>query len=941
MDAASDAARTLLDGLAVLEDSPSGRLHLELLHHLVVTSSDDLDLGDERLVQVAVRSGVPGGARLVAHLVGSARADRRSDLARRCLEEVAEAPDRARAGTLVAVTPHLASPEPAAIVVMGLTSVSARIAGLLALGREPDARQEASGELRARVLALVDGTVPAAPPWASEGAWWRALAIGAQLPGELSVEDRAEAVAALVGIQDGAWHLLLLRAHPHLASAMAWADRTGEGFLAAVGRHGAADRIGRFRGILVAMDGETRATTAARLTDHLASASGPGPTAAAPPLSIGRAPPEESTSAGRGAGWRRRLTRSLPPTSRRGAGGPPPAPDRAGIVSTGFADRDDPHAAVDPTSGLLPDTDYRFWLEVAPDAAAGSIEVEPVALPADLPARARLTVAVFAYDGELRLRRDATHGVLELTEGGAAVVVAQPGGAPVSPGERRLHFPLTTPRTRGPARLRCSIYHRGVLVQSRVVTAEVVTRPHERLVGRRQLASVVDYRLFRTLDAAPLGSLSAHRASLLLNEDGAGTHGLRFVATDGDDVITRDVSIGEGAIGDQIRMARSALRRISWGDAEEWAEGRVYRYGSQVDERTLTADLVSLASNGARFFQLLVEEVAAADPATVGPPDPYLARDRVAEVLRRPGRIQIALQRGPSHILPAALVYDHWLTDSAPIDDYRLCPGYLAALHDGVPLEQAPCFLGDCPQALVGAELTVVCPSGFWGFRHELGFPVTHGDTADVTEVIAVHGAPAVSVGVSTELTSAAAHVQALRALMVDGDGWRVAQTRQDVLAALTSDDRQVVYLYCHGGVSDNVPYVRLGEVGARPITRLDLANARLRWSTTRPLVVLNGCHTTALDPETAIDFVRFFVGAALASGVIGTEITIFEELGEIFGERFMRRFLEPGSTIGEAVRGARLDLLADGNPLGLVYIPFALAGLKLAATAGSDGVPS
>jgi hypothetical protein len=34
--------------------------------------------------------------------------------------------------------------------------------------------------------------------------------------------------------------------------------------------------------------------------------------------------------------------------------------------------------------------------------------------------------------------------------------------------------------------------------------------------------------------------------------------------------------------------------------------------------------------------------------------------------------------------------------------------------------------------------------------------------------------------------------------------------------------------------------------------------------------------------------------------------------------------------TIGESVRRARVELLERGNPLGLVYIPFAVSGLQL-----------
>ena len=49
------------------------------------------------------------------------------------------------------------------------------------------------------------------------------------------------------------------------------------------------------------------------------------------------------------------------------------------------------------------------------------------------------------------------------------------------------------------------------------------------------------------------------------------------------------------------------------------------------------------------------------------------------------------------------------------------------------------------------------------------------------------------------------------------------------------------------------------------------------------------------------------------------------------FAEECLRRFLFENQTLGEAVRGARLHLLKQGNPLGLVYIPYALPALKLA----------
>src|SRR5262249_60886449 len=103
-------------------------------------------------------------------------------------------------------------------------------------------------------------------------------------------------------------------------------------------------------------------------------------------------------------------------------------------------------------------------------------------------------------------------------------------------------------------------------------------------------------------------------------------------------------------------------------------------------------------------------------------------------------------------------------------------------------------------------------------------------------------------------------------------------------------------------------------------------------------LVSVNGGRTVAVEREVALEFVSTFVVATGAAGVVGTEVTVFEPLARAFAEECLRRFLA-GAEIGEAVRGARLALLKARNPLGLVYIPFVRAGLRLvgrpAAVAG------
>jgi hypothetical protein len=148
-------------------------------------------------------------------------------------------------------------------------------------------------------------------------------------------------------------------------------------------------------------------------------------------------------------------------------------------------------------------------------------------------------------------------------------------------------------------------------------------------------------------------------------------------------------------------------------------------------------------------------------------------------------------------------------------------------------------------------------------------------------------------------------------------------------LTLLKDGRTHVVYLYCHGGLEQDVPFVKVGALSERPITSVTLLNQRIRWTEPRPLVFLNGCRTTGLEPEQALEFVSTLVRRAQAAGVVGTEITVFEPLARAFAEDCLRRFLA-GTPLGWAVREARLTLLKAGNPLGLVYLPYALPSLQL-----------
>jgi CARDB len=584
------------------------------------------------------------------------------------------------------------------------------------------------------------------------------------------------------------------------------------------------------------------------------------------------------------------------------------------VVNTGFSSEWGSGTPLPPNVSLVPSTSYLFWLEIG-GLVAGSIEETPTELPPGLAADAELTVAVFALDDNLALANGADVGELRLRADGATVTHPAAREVAVPPGSkldlRRLFFRVRTGDRPGTGRLRCNIYYRQVLVQARLITAEVRTAS-TRIDGA--LRSVVDYNVAPSLDPARLAQLEPHRLSVLVNESSDGTHDFYFL---GQEAFKSSASFQGQELQNLISSARGVLRRAAWGDLGEWVDGKAYRYEG-FDLERLQLDLVRFALSGYRFYDAIINRLAGG----------YDDVAPLATLMLQPGLVQIASKESPGHVIPAALIYDYPLDTSATLEEYELCSTAAAALVNERPLADTPCFRGECPNR---AAATVVCPSGFWGYRHALGMPVSVAGTApDLPNEIGYTDGPHLVVAVSTDpaFVLRGRHEQALRGLRA-GLGWHYANTRDQAVALLKEGKAEVVYFYCHGGVAGEVPFIQVGPLDARGITRDAFRREQIRWSSPRPLVFINGCHTTALEPEKAIEFVSALIENAQASGVIGTEITVFEPLASAFAEECLRRFLD-GEPLGAAVRNARLALLSAGNPLGLVYIPFAMTNLRL-----------
>jgi hypothetical protein len=546
-------------------------------------------------------------------------------------------------------------------------------------------------------------------------------------------------------------------------------------------------------------------------------------------------------------------------------------------VSTGFADPAFPEigwvATIEPHATVV------FWVEVGPTLSADAIDASAPPLPGL--ARGAVIDVVIATAG----------GEWQCTTPHAQLVI---GHRP------RVEILLTAPGA-GAHTFRCNLYHRGTLLQSRLV------RVH---VGQRARPNAeVDYALSATFRADVLAALGDTTLSILQNSDDDGTHALRFFGP-ADPPIVAEATFDADEIQDFVSMVRKALRTVAWGSPEPWRPQFPYRIRDVRTDTELRDDLATLARTGFDIWDVIAGRLAQAP--------------ELAGRLRKPGTLQLAPKRGARMLLPLAAIYDHPLdTGLLSLREYTLCPEFVAARAvDAVSLDDVACFRGQCP---CYGQPTVVCPGGFWGFRHQIGVPVpTDGEAAtDLGETPRL----GVAVSLDPQFVLRQEHVATLHAQ-------RVATTFDEMLSLLQEGGYAVIYFYCHGG-ADAIgrPFLRVGPNGTKPVLRSTLRAYEVRLDAPRSLVFLNGCHTTDLEPERAIDLVSGFVDAR-ASGVIGTEITVFEPLAVAFGKYVLDSLLAKETSIGWAVRNARLALLKQRNPLGLAYIPFAVPALGLRPSA-------
>lgn len=624
------------------------------------------------------------------------------------------------------------------------------------------------------------------------------------------------------------------------------------------------------------------------------------------------------------------------------------------IVNLGFAHNDAADNTLKPNEPLQTGHSYYFWLNIGrkhKDAIGEATRIDLQKLPEE----AVLTVAIFSFENEIAITPGQDIGELKVQKNGTVKVLRQPTdkqAVPLSAGAAAdylddfLLFPISVPHNEAVHRLRCNIYCAQVLVQSYVVSADVKTKPDP---VPEPCTKKLDYVLSESLRASHLAAMTKepHLLSLMLNDNGNGSHNFRFLGADGTDLFKDDAQIDGPEISGFLREARQAMHKVSWGKVVPWDpndDTLVYRYQSKTfDRKKLAKDLAFLARAGWAIFNGFAQHLK----TTI---------EDLQALMANPGLVQIALKLSPRVVVPAAVIYDYnWSPDTYDFatTEFQLCPTFSAAIDKasigGPALEECDCFKGKCafkamidettkdPDKMLGDLPPMVCPSGFWGYRHSLGLPLTlDGTHKDMPPVITYKNELQMVACVSTDplFIERDPHLGRLK-LLKQALKFERDESLKAIIKRLKTTAPHLLYFYCHGGIRANNerPYLEIGA--SDRLGPESLSAEKIKWAEPNPLVFINGCHTTSLNPEISLNFVSAFVQQSGAAGVIGTEITIFEPLAAKFAEECFARFVgapphNESMPIGKAVRGARLELLRQGNPLGLVYIPYAVASLRL-----------
>ena len=514
-----------------------------------------------------------------------------------------------------------------------------------------------------------------------------------------------------------------------------------------------------------------------------------------------------------------------------------------------------------------------------------------------------LTVVLSSSDLKVGMQPEG----LDSATATAMLVLPHDGGpARTLDGERHLSF-FAVAEYAGTVQARITYFYRGVVVQS------------QRLVGsagfeRDEVSVVTDYTLSTALgdelDTIP----ERNRIAILANEAPDGRHEflIRGAGANGAVFAQELVALDAGPFSAKVAALRSTLAKNA-------------PTTRQLQRRHLERDLRETAPLGWSLYASLMESIQGAMTD--------LSQSVDGDVV-----VHIGLPKGKTFTVPWSLLYDIYLDEQIPIGDLPFCRSVSedGALHQAAQAGARRCPWDGDPDH---AE-NILCPFGFWGFRYQIEQLVS---TDKPESVISLAPGTHIAVGrtqANVDEKRLSAHLERIRgsfsAIAPEVKLIDVASKKK--LRTLCEVDLPLLYFLCHGDRAKDATYLTIGKRDR--ITPQDFAGwvqtkwrreQKIIWNSPRPLVFINACESVAIQPSDLVSYAGTLVGTAHAAGLIGTEVKVHQVLAMEAAELFFAGLLQPGGTVGEALRRGRLTFLADRNLFGLVYTSFCMADVAFA----------
>jgi hypothetical protein len=567
---------------------------------------------------------------------------------------------------------------------------------------------------------------------------------------------------------------------------------------------------------------------------------------------------------------------------------------------------DDRKGTLPPTQSLRCGDDYELSIFIGGEANRSIVE-NPTAIPDDELRK------VMKDDNGLLLRVvvSSRDFIIETAEG--------PLWLPEFGASETVRFNITAPKRPTTAHIRVTVYYEQNALQSLMITASVEGTSSVKTF--RALTARVEYCLCGSLRNIET-TYPARAVNFLTNESTDGTHTFQIVGTN----ICESFVFGEGEMSTSLRNNRTALLKVC-ATLNQAGEPIGYRYDKVTNRGTreqFVRDVKSLAAAGRNLYADFVINK-----------DPSFAEE-LQGCLSKRAHIQVTAVNSARYVFPWSLVYDRPLlvsdrnvvceeflnsVDCAEEGDYLVNPLKLSAL-----VETSFCLGIRCPH---DGDPNVICPSGFWGYRHVIeqppSVPVRDGKPLrDLPTHIKTDGTVRMLMTVNQKLVFTQQHYDEV--IKLGQYAVSLETTRTGMFSSLKKNPQpNLVYFYCHGGKEEGSSFLSVGD--NEKFSPADLVSLRVKLPT-NPLIFINGCRTVELTPDDLLDFVRTFSWCQ-AAGVIGTEIPIPESLAREFATQVFQYLVRPQKQqLGAAILSTRLALLGKYNLMGLAYTPYCHAAL-------------